>query len=186
MDRDDEFWFRVTVEHIQVIEEIASNIFWNIIMIKDLKENLSNPIPVYSEENEVYCMYVFPVLVGVKSWSVKTYWYGVFEVFAQGFYSFFESMAVVFVTEGGAVLSEIFEDEWLDIRHQAAVIFTGNKDQSRACAVCCGVCRQIILSILHHCRKVSFKSRSMACLELSANSFSVFEFLLWSPSFLRS
>jgi len=66
MDRDDEFRLRVTIKHVQVIEKIAPDIFWDIIVIEDLEKDLSNAISIYSKEDEIYCMYVFPVLVRVE------------------------------------------------------------------------------------------------------------------------
>jgi len=66
MDRDDEFRLRVTIKHVQVIEKIAPYIFWDIIVIEDLEKDLSNAISIYSKEDEIYCMYVFPVLVRVE------------------------------------------------------------------------------------------------------------------------
>lgn len=67
MERDDKLRFGVTIEHVQVIKKTAPDIFWDIVVIEDLKEDLSNAISVYSKENEIYCMYIFPVLVRVKS-----------------------------------------------------------------------------------------------------------------------
>lgn len=185
VERDDEFWLRITVKHVQVIEKTAPNIFWNIVVIKNLEENLSNSISVYSKENEVYCMYVFPVLVRVKSGSVKAYWYGVFEVFAQGFYPFLKSVAVVFVAEGKAVFPEVFKNERLHICHQATIVVARNENQSRSRAICSRISRQTVLTVFHHRCEISCEGRGMARFELSTDSFGVLEFLLWGPSFLR-
>jgi len=53
-------------------------------------------------------MYVFSMLIRIKSRAIETDGNRVFEIFAQKFHSFFEGVAIVFVAERGTVPSEIF------------------------------------------------------------------------------